>query len=252
MNRKKVLIVEDELIIATHIAEILKEQNFEVIDICCTAKKALEKIIELAPDMVLLDIDLGGAKEGIAIGEFLQKKNTAPFVYITSFSDPTTLNEVKSTHPMGYIVKPFKPNDVVVAVEIAFSNYNYKESETIQNSDIATCEVPFRLKKIITYIHRNLDKKLTIETLAKMSDWKIHHFIRNFKKYLGVTPYQYILQSKVQKAMVLLTGTDLPICDIAYDLGFQSHSSFSITFFKLAKETPESFRRKRKEFFFEI
>ena len=247
MDQKRILIVEDELIIAADIERILKKQDWEVIAVSSCAKEALNQIDRLTPDMVLIDINLSGQKEGIDVGRYLLEKDTIPFVYITSSVDKITLEEAKQTRPMGYIVKPFRPNDIVTTMEIAFSNHRHRKLDPNRNTDNPTSEIPYRLRKITDYIHNNLNNKFSIDDLAGQTDWKPHHFIRNFKKYLGVTPYQYILQCKIQKAKALLAETDLLVSNIGYDLGFQSHSSFTTTFYKLTNETPEVFRIKRKQ-----
>ncbi|WP_299253431.1 response regulator transcription factor [uncultured Aquimarina sp.] len=243
---KKILIVEDELIIAADLARILKNNNWNPIATCTSAEEALEKIMVLSPDMVLIDINLRGKKLGTDVANYLLEKDTIPYIFITSLSDKLTLDEVKKTRPMGYIIKPFKPETIISTIEIAFSNHKHRKLDPVRNSETPASDVPFKLRKVTDYIANNLDKKLVVKELSEMTDWQQHHFIRNFKTYIGSTPYQYILEQKISKAKSLLTETNLPISTIAYDLGFQSHSNFSVTFQKSVGTNAENYRRSFK------
>ncbi len=240
---KNILIVEDELIIAKDLERILRNQNWNVSGICTHAAEAFRKIGTLSPDLVLIDIILKGRKEGIEIGRFLATSTEIPFIYVTSFTDRTTIDEVTSTTPAGYVVKPFRTADVVTAVEVAFAANNKRKKASSTREAIPLEEVPIKIRRVAEYIHENFDKRLKIDFLAGMTPWNPHHFIRNFKKYLGDTPYQYILKYKMGKAKILLEKTKMPISKIASELGFSNHSSFSTAFLKIEKRTAESYRR---------
>lgn len=91
-----------------------------------------------------------------------------------------------------------------------------------------------------------MEEKLGIEELTKLTKWKKDHFSRLFTKYLGLTPYQYVLSRKIEKAKTLLSDTLIPINEIAFELGFDSHSNFYHIFKKIADDTPENFRKRNK------
>ncbi len=243
---KKILIVEDEAIIAADLEVILTKNGWSCLPCCDTAEDAIESIKTNAPDMVLIDIHLIGEHSGIYVANYLLAEDKIPYIYITSHSDPMTVDEVKKSRPMGYILKPFKPEIIKATIEIAFCNHKHRNIDPVRNSTVPKSDVPFKIRKITDYIANNLDKKLEVGELADMTDWKFHHFIRVFKTYLGVTPYQYILEQKVSKSIILLKETDLPIAVIAYDLGFQSHSNFCKTFQKKMQMSAENFRRKSR------
>ncbi|AWX43650.1 HTH-type transcriptional activator Btr [Flagellimonas maritima] len=241
MDSKNILIVEDELIIARDLERILTTQNWNIAGICTTTGDAMEKISVYAPDLVLIDIGLKGRKDGIAIGRYLTLNTNIPFIYITSYTDRLTIDAVNTTLPSGYVVKPFRPVDIIMTVEITFAR---RDAVSIQkmNQLETPRKIPIDLENVAKYIRSNLNSQLTVNELYKMSSWSKHQFIRNFKKYLGDTPYQYILKCRIEKSKQLLRNTDMPISEIAVSVGFLNHSSFSTAFLKLEQRTAANYR----------
>lgn len=119
MSNIKILIVEDEVLIAEDIASQLKNINFEVAGVAYDSEKALDMLNTRTPDAVLLDINIKGSMDGIEIGAILNEKYNLPFIYLTSYSDKATIERAKVTMPYGYIVKPFNENDLLTSLEMA-------------------------------------------------------------------------------------------------------------------------------------
>jgi DNA-binding response OmpR family regulator len=198
-NLPTILVVEDELIIALDIKEILEHEGYNVI-INTTVTQAIIAIEEHSLVLVLIDINLNQEKDGVNLGEYLFQKKIVPFIYITSYTDNLTLTRVKDTNPNGFIVKPFRPIDVITTVGIVLNTIKFKR-ETLENEiNSAETEIPFILKNALRYIEENIDKKISIMELAEQSRWKHQHFIRVFRKYIGETPYQYIVKLKMERA----------------------------------------------------
>jgi len=124
-----IYIVEDEPIIARTIKTALEAEGFTVCGMNSNGKEALYDIEELQPDLVLLDITLEGAIDGVTVAEKIQKKNNIPFIFLTSLSDPETIDRVKRTQPAGYINKPFTIAGLRSSIEIAL--FNHKEQEVV-------------------------------------------------------------------------------------------------------------------------
>jgi DNA-binding LytR/AlgR family response regulator len=123
MKSKKILIVEDELIIASDIEMTLEDLGYTVTKIVDNTTDALKSIQNNKPDLILLDINLEGDTDGVMLAEDINKLYQIPFVYLTSNTDPLTINRVKRTRPAGFIVKPFSDKDLQSNIEIAlFSN----------------------------------------------------------------------------------------------------------------------------------
>ncbi|WP_046247136.1 LytR/AlgR family response regulator transcription factor [Hymenobacter terrenus] len=124
MKTRTVLIVEDEYIIAEHLRSMLYGLNYIVKAVAGSVAEALPYLQQTPlPDLVLLDITLGGELDGIDLAHRLRAMHSIPFVFITSLADAATLARVKSTRPHGYVVKPFTQSTVYAALEMAFANH---------------------------------------------------------------------------------------------------------------------------------
>jgi DNA-binding LytR/AlgR family response regulator len=128
MENIKVLIVEDKILIAEGIAATLRNHSLDVIGICPTGEEALLYIETVKPDLVLMDIELGGALDGISTAKLLQDVHPVPIIYLSDFGDKKTVERAKQTLPANYLTKPFVDADLVRAVEIAFTNSNAKNN----------------------------------------------------------------------------------------------------------------------------
>lgn len=249
MEKKKILVVEDEFLIAKGTKYILEEEGYDVIANVDCFDCAVDMIEERQPDLVLIDININGEMDGIALGRYLLNKDDIPFIYVSSYTDKITMERVKDTRPYGFVVKPYKEVDLITTVSLVLSNFKQrlldpKRNEELEESKID--EVPFRIRAVVDYINEHINEKIEITELTELTKWKIHHFIRVFSNIMGVTPYQYILRKKIEKAKAKLEETDQSISEIAFGYGFLSYSNFCIAFKKIAGETPESYRIKAK------
>ncbi|MBY6037002.1 AraC family transcriptional regulator [Fictibacillus nanhaiensis] len=100
----------------------------------------------------------------------------------------------------------------------------------------------FLVKKVLDFIHSNYDKEINVETLARIAQQSKYHFIRNFKKFTNQTPYQYLLQIRIEKGKELLLNTDKSVLEISYELGFSNPSQFYRNFIKVTGCTPIEFK----------
>lgn len=119
MKNAKILIVEDEGIIAEHLKIILQNAAFEKIQVAHDKSSAINAIESFRPDLALLDIRLDQKTEGIDVANEINNKLEIPFIFITAHSDNQLLTDALATKPSGFITKPFKQPDVVAAVNIA-------------------------------------------------------------------------------------------------------------------------------------
>src|SRR5690606_12827880 len=116
-SQQTILIVEDEFAVANDLRQILEKAGYRVSGNAFTVAKAIELKNQQKPDLVLLDILLKGEQTGIDFAKILAEENI-PFIYVSANTNSSILEDVKTTQPYGFIVKPFREKDVLVALEI--------------------------------------------------------------------------------------------------------------------------------------
>jgi DNA-binding LytR/AlgR family response regulator len=125
MNAKlKIGIVEDDMIIADAISEMLLSIGYEVTEPAVHYTAALEMIETEKPDLLLLDITLMGKKDGIDVAKEVRKKINIPFIFLTANMDSSTVERAKEVLPLAYLAKPITREQLYSAIEIAFLNFN--------------------------------------------------------------------------------------------------------------------------------
>lgn len=124
MPKIKILIVEDDAIIAHDIRQCLEALDYQVTSNVYSAEDAYASIENDPPHLIILDINLGKGLDGISIGEKLRDHYNIPFVYLTAFGGNQIIERAKQTQPMGYLIKPFKEKDLYAAIEVALYNYS--------------------------------------------------------------------------------------------------------------------------------
>lgn len=125
MNQKyKILIVEDEILVATDIEESLESLGYTVHGIADTGLKAIKSVENELPDLVLMDINLKGEMTGIEAAKTIIQKHDVPIIYLTANADIDTVNKAKVALPYGYIIKPFTDKDLQTNIEIAIFKFS--------------------------------------------------------------------------------------------------------------------------------
>lgn len=162
----KILIVEDEILAAENIAKHLRKQGYEVSGIVPSGEEAIAKSTDLRPNLVLMDISLQGAIDGIAAATQIGNQLQIPVVYMTAYADNTTLERAKSTNPYGYLVKPFKPNDLRVSIEIALQKYRTEVLKNQYFTDrLENSQTELRQYKRLSEEHRIIETDLYLALL---------------------------------------------------------------------------------------
>lgn len=127
------MIVEDEGIIANMLSLQLKRFGYEVVGIAATGEEAVVTALKEKPDLILMDIRLAGAMDGIDAADEIHKTYDVPIIFLTAYSDDATLQRAKVSTPFGYIMKPFNERELLAAVEIAL--YKQRMEQTARERE---------------------------------------------------------------------------------------------------------------------
>ncbi len=122
-KRHKILIAEDESIIAIDLQWRLEQNGFEVVGVVSSGDAVVEKALETKPDLILMDILLEGDMDGVSAMEVIGASIDVSVIYLTSYSDQKTLQRAKITEPSGYILKPFGDRELLATIEMALHKY---------------------------------------------------------------------------------------------------------------------------------
>ncbi len=123
MGKAKILVVEDESIIAKDISNTLKGLGYTVTDTASSGKDAVNKAAKTKPDLILMDIVLRGGMDGIEAADQIHTWLNIPIVYLTAYGDEKTLERAKLTEPFGYLIKPFHQNELQSTIEVALHKH---------------------------------------------------------------------------------------------------------------------------------
>lgn len=129
MNKLKIGVVEDEVIIADHLVEILVKLGYEVAEPAGSYGEAIQMIEDEKPDLLLLDIQLKGKKDGIDLGKKIKEDYHLPFIFLTANADSATVERAKNVNPSSYLIKPFTKEDLYTAIEICIHNSSTQKPE---------------------------------------------------------------------------------------------------------------------------
>jgi signal transduction histidine kinase len=136
MNRESILIVEDSMIVSTHIRTVLDQVGYQTCKVVASGEEAIEQLEKATPDLILMDIILAGELNGIEAAAIIQAKHKIPIIYLTAMTDKRTIESAKLTGPYSYVIKPFDEKDLVTRIEIAL--YKNKLEAESKRTRLAT------------------------------------------------------------------------------------------------------------------
>lgn len=132
INTQKVLIVEDEIIVARDIEQQVVGLGYLPVGIANSAEQALEMTESLRPDLVLMDIQLAGPVDGIVVAAAIRERFALPVVFLTAYAADTVLERAKLTEPFGYILKPFSEREL--STTLAMALYKHEAETRLRNT----------------------------------------------------------------------------------------------------------------------
>ncbi len=133
MEDFKILIVEDEFLVAADIKHNLENMGYDVVGIASTGKDAINNAGKLFPDIILMDITLKGDMDGIDAAQQIRVLYDIPIVYLTGFYDDGIIERAKITQPYGYIVKPFTGTGLHSIIEMACYNHKKMQKQELRS-----------------------------------------------------------------------------------------------------------------------
>ncbi len=119
--RGRILIAEDEGVLAEELRDQLEGSGHEVLDVVDTGEDAVRGVERLTPDLLLLDIRLKGDLDGIDAARIIGERQRTPFVFLTAHSDDITIRRAKRVNPLGYLIKPVRERELLVTVEMSLT-----------------------------------------------------------------------------------------------------------------------------------
>lgn len=214
MEKLNIYIVEDESIVAKDIQNSLVKLGYNVMGISNNGKEAIEKITELMPDLILMDIMIKGDLTGIDVSEQIKAALNIPVVFLTAYADEGTLSKAKITEPYGYILKPFKEIDLHSTIEM--SVYKHKKDaellkerdflySLVENKDEGSKDILFvkansRLVKVLLkdiYFIEALKDYVTINT--QYARYTVHSTMKDIEKKLGSVDFARVHRSFIAR-----------------------------------------------------
>lgn len=237
MTKPKILISEDEVIIAEDLAACLVDLGYQTCAID-SGEDTLEIIREKQPDLILLDINIRGEMDGIELGTRIREEFNIPFIYLTAYADKATIDRAKKTEPDGFLVKPFDEKSLRSTIEIALYKHDHthkvngKNTPTSSQSnsgnespDIAPDYIFVKVKhRIIKVMYNDIlwveaydnysfivttDQKYLVSSTLKDMEHKLpsHNFVRVHRSYIANLDKIEALEEN----SVVFSKSDIPI-----------------------------------------
>lgn len=156
MSTARVLVVEDESIIALDIQTSLQNAGYQVVSIATSAEEAINDTAVLQPDLVLMDIRLRGTMDGVETAEQIRQTWQLPVIFLTAHADENTLVRAKKVQPFGYILKPFEDRELITMIEIALSRHKAESLiQTALKKEKEINELKSRFVSVVSHEFRN-------------------------------------------------------------------------------------------------
>lgn len=163
MAQVKILVVEDEIIIADQICDSLSDFGYETLEPAISYSEAIETIEAEKPDIAILDIQLSGKKSGIDLAKKINADYGFPFIFLTSNSDKVTLSQAKESEPFAFLVKPYSQDELYASIEVALYNYSKQKEKAIDQTNLVIKNALF-IKQDRFFIRLNFTDILYIKS----------------------------------------------------------------------------------------
>ncbi|MBN1052436.1 MULTISPECIES: response regulator [unclassified Clostridium] len=240
-----IMIVDDEILERQALKMIINNSDSgRVIAEACNGREAIELDRKFNPDVIIIDVKMPGI-DGIKASQIIKEQNKNKIIImITAYDDFELVHKALLLGVNDYILKPIKPSELIDAINNIFVNLKINKDTYMEKSVNELKEVP--IKAAIEYIHNNFDEKVSLEQMASICNLSPCYFSKVFKKAVGVNFVSYVNDTKINKAKELLENTDIPVLNVALDLGFDDCGYFIRVFKKSQGVTPKKYREVHK------
>ncbi|MBP6732246.1 MAG: response regulator [Chitinophagales bacterium] len=199
----KIGVVEDEIIIADNICNTLLKLGYSVAGPVISFSDAIDMIEAQKPDLLLLDIQLAGSSDGIELAAYVRENYTTPFIFLTANSDKATIDRAKEVLPYAFLVKPFTPDEIFAAIEIAMTNFAARQT---------TAEHPKTPEPFIFVKHDQAFHKLFVKDIVYAQS------VENYVTILAADKRRFIVRTTFQQFLQQFTEQQL----------FRLHRSYAV------------------------
>jgi diguanylate cyclase (GGDEF)-like protein/PAS domain S-box-containing protein len=169
MDSERILIVEDEKIIALDLQRRLERFGYHVCGTASEGEEAVRKAGELHPDIILMDIMLAGSVDGIEAAKVVKRELQIPVIFLTAYADERTLERAKEAEPFGYILKPFKERELYTTIDIAL--YKYRVDKKLKQQERLFSAILHSVNDGIVATGINLDVLFMNPIAEEMTGW---------------------------------------------------------------------------------
>jgi two-component system, cell cycle sensor histidine kinase and response regulator CckA len=217
LKKKKILIVEDEMIIANDLQDVLRKFGYEVCDIITSGESAVKAALQHKPDLILMDIMLAKKMTGMEAAGKIRKNMDVPLIYVTAYADDSTIEKAISTNPYGYLVKPFDDKELKVALELAF--YKFSMENKLRKNEERYRSIFENIQDV--YIETNLNgkileispsiEKITIFKRKKLINTAIQNLFINIDEFDNIKTKLRKNKRIIGYEIKVKNGEDLPI-----------------------------------------
>ena len=152
MEKTRILIAEDDFVVAKNLSITLEEKGYEVMGSCESGEELLQLLSQQLPDLVIMDINLAGLLDGVEVTALVKNKTDLPVLYLTSDRDPATLERAKLTNPDGYLIKPFDDDELIFAIEIALHRHHLNNGATRESAVVSDSHLFVKVKNRLTKV----------------------------------------------------------------------------------------------------
>ena len=189
MHNVSILIIEDEGVVAHDIARRIRKLGYDVAAIKYNSDDAIRFLNIHSPDLILCDINIGGANDGVEVAEYVLQNQRIPLIFVTALTDVSTLNRAKKALPYGYIVKPFDDHDLHSSIEMAL----YKHNMELQNAKITIQ----KMNSIADAELKEREFEMLMDIVGGLNNTQI-----GAKRFISVATVKYHISNLINKMNV--------------------------------------------------